>query len=140
MAERADDELDALRALYARLTPPELPDELERADTETAQAVGWVRAAWRTLEVPPARVPLRALPRRRARTLALALTAAAIVLAVLGSALRAVHVRRIEPERVAQAPAVRPAITVNALPDRLELVSGPVRLVLLDPPRPKSAQ
>jgi hypothetical protein len=122
-----------LRALYARLQPPPLADEPFEADAETVRVVGWMQQAWRGLAVPPARAPRRARPRPVRRALA----AAALLLVVAGAAfLRAWRERTAtRPERLAGVGTRTEGVEVlAALPDRLELRSGPVRLVLLEPP------
>ncbi len=138
--------LRELGALYRGLRPPPLADGASEADPETARAVQWMRAAWGGLEIPPARVP--ALPRRAPRALwrlrgparSRLLGAAALLLALGGAALWRALRPGAEPARaprVAQGPAPaaeRGVEVLAALPDRLELRSGPVRLVLLDPP------
>ncbi len=142
-----------LRALYQRLQPPPLADDARAADPETARVVGWVQDAWRGLAVPPARVPLvprrsaplpRLLtldPRTRRRTL---VAAAAVLLLLAGAALwqgLAGAPPLVSVPRVADGSARPDAGGVEvlaALPDRLELRSGPVRLVLLEPPNEPS--
>jgi len=131
-------------ALYRGLEPDPLADAAGDADPRTARVVAWMRAAWEELEVPPARAP-RALRRRAApRRLLLLGALAAAALAVLGAALWRAGPRPL-PAHVAQGPVPRapaepsaPApftAGVVALPDdRIELRSGPVRLVLLAPP------
>lgn len=147
-ADETMDELAAeLRALYRRLEPSPSADELIGAAPETARVVHWMQGVWNTLEAPPARVP-RAIPLRRSerrfvrRTL---LAAAAVLLLLAGAALWHALATRVEPARiprVAQAPPPAPASGVEVLdvrPDQVELRSGPVRLVLLDPPPPKTS-
>lgn len=132
-------------ALYRGLQPPPLADGASAADPETARVVQWMQTAWRGLEVPPARVP--ELPRRVPHALRplrgparLALLGAAATLLVLGGAALWRALRRVdEPARaprVAQNPDDEggEVEVLAALHDRLELRSGPVRLVLLDPP------
>jgi hypothetical protein len=147
VSERDESERDALpedlRRLYARLQPPPLADDIAEADPETARAVRWMQAAWQELEIPAARVPnlARRAP-RRLRRLHFALAAAAGLLLAAGAALwRGLAGAPPEPAaRLAEGPALPAADRVEvlaALPDRVELRSGPVRLVLLTPPIPE---
>ncbi|MSR63978.1 MAG: hypothetical protein EXS08_16260 [Planctomycetes bacterium] len=146
--EPLDGEARELRALYRSLQPPTTADELAEADPGTVRAVEWMRAAYRGLVVPPCALP-RATPRpRRAarpvpRVLALAAAAAALVLGAAALWRRLARpAANPGPERVAQVPApvAREGVEIlSVLPDRLELRCGPVRLVLLDPPPPASA-
>ena len=132
---------DELRALYRRLAPPPLADDVAEADAETARVVRWVQGAYRGLEPARASVPLLlARTRRPARFGPRArLAAAAAVLLVAGAALwRALSGSSPAPapERVAQSPS-GPGSAVEVIdvrPDGLELRSGPVRLLLLEPP------
>ena len=87
--EDAVAELEALRALWREARPAQGPEdageELEATDARTRAAVQWMRAAWRELEVPEPRVPVRARGRllrfpRHVRVVA-SLAAAALVLA-----------------------------------------------------------
>jgi hypothetical protein len=133
-----DDPLrDELARIYRGLRPPPLADAASAADAETARAVLWMQDAWRGLEVPPARVPLPGRRRARPRLLrpALAAAAAALVLGALALA-RLLGRRASEPAPpVAQGPADAGAVEILALQaGRVELRSGPVRLVLLAPP------
>ena len=140
-----DDDAEAsreLRELYRALQPPPLADDADDADPETARAVQWMRDAWQGLEIPAARVPMAPRRVRRvARPLRFALLAAAAALLALGGAAlwRALGRAPSAPSsapRLADRPAPRDTSGVEvlaALPDRLELRSGPVRLVLLAP-------
>jgi hypothetical protein len=139
MAEERDEEL---RELYRRLRPPPLADGAGEADPETARVVRWMQRAWRELEPPRAVLPrsVARRPRRLARPALLA--AAAVVLLLAGAALwRALAARSAAVPRLDVAREPAPAGTdgveiLDVRPDRLELRSGPVRLVLLGPPPP----
>ncbi len=148
MSERDENESDALpedlRRLYASLRPPPLADDAAEADPETARTVQWMRDAWHGLEIPPARVPrvTRRAPRRLRRLRFALLAAAAGLLLAAGAALwRGLAGAPPDPAaRLAEGPALPDADRVEvlaALPDRVELRSGPVRLVLLTPPIPE---
>jgi hypothetical protein len=134
------DEAVELRAHYRRLQPPPLADDLEGSDPETARVVQWMQGAWRGLTPPRTLVPGRTLPRPTVRLvprLRIAAAAAAVLLA--GAALWRVLSRTdptSAPAHLAQAPAepLRGVEVIDVRPDRLELRSGPVRLLLLDPP------
>lgn len=133
-AEREDSErVREWRELYRRLTPAPLADELAEVEAETARAVRWMQVAWRELEVPPATVPIRPVVVRHfsfARR-ALPWLAAAGVLAG-GAALLSRARRASEPEEHVSA---APVAIEDVRADRLELRSGPVRLLLLTPPK-----
>lgn len=143
--------LRELGALYRGLQPPPLADGASAADPRTARVVQWMQSAWRGLEVPPARVP--ELPRRAPQGLRalrgparLALLGAAAALLVLGGAALWRALRHVDEPARAPRVAENPdnaagggdkeseVEVLAALPDRLELRSGPVRLVLLEPP------
>ena len=134
---------DELRALYRRLQPPPLPDDLAAADPETARAVRWMQGAWRGLVVPRTVVPSRLTRPRlflsRGRRARIAAVAAAVLLlggAALWRLSSGIGPGSI-PARVAQIPSEGPLHAVELIdvgPDRIELRSGPVRLLLLDPP------
>jgi hypothetical protein len=133
MSEERDGEerVRALGELYRRLTPPPLADGLDEADAETARAVRWMQAAWMGLEVPPAAVPIAAPPRKKLLRRALPWLVAAGVLAS-GAALLRLGARAPEPEEHVSA---APIVIEDVRADRLELRSGPVRLLLLSPPK-----
>jgi hypothetical protein len=107
--------------------------------------VGWMQDAWRALEPRSAVAPrlaargdaaatLRALPRRGA------LVAAALVLLSTAAALLLAGGDELPPPvagRSAEPPVDGRGIEIlDVRPDRVELRSGPVRLVLLEPPPP----
>lgn len=130
-----------LRDLYRRLQPPPLADDLAGADPETARVVGWMQGAWRGLTPPRALAPGRTRSRRSVRLVPrarIAAAAAAVLLAAatLWRALSGSHLGS-APDHLAQVPAREPARGVEVIdvrPDQVELRSGPVRLLLLDPP------
>jgi len=144
-----------LRDLYRSLQPPRPADEACAADPRTARAVAWMRAAWTQLEIPEAAPPSRTLARPRSRwpgavgPRVLGLAAAAVALALAGAALwpRSWRADPSEPPAsLAQSEGIPgnssavPASghdgiqVITSAPDRLELLSGPVRLMLLDTP------
>jgi hypothetical protein len=146
MDDAAREPADELRALYGRLEPPPLADGVEEADADTQRVARWMQAAWRGIEPPRAlRPPERALAPhphrswhgRRVRWLVIA-AAAAVLLAAGGLFLLsrpAPATRPLSSETAAPAPDSPAGIEVLAIdPERVELRSGPVRLVLLDPP------
>lgn len=119
-----------LRSAWNALEAPAPADDWREADERTRACVEWMRAAWS--EVRPSRAaspPVRAWRGYRPWP-----AAAAAVL--VGSLLSfAVERRGIAEAPTARSPrTAREEITVAAVaPDRLELISGPVRLVLLSP-------
>jgi hypothetical protein len=147
----ADEPLDDLSAelpaelcaLYRRLEPSPPADEVSHADPETERVVRWVQGAWNALEAPPVRVPRSIPPRRSDRRFvqrALVAAAAALLLLAGAAAWRALptRVEPARPTRVAQAPVPASGVEVlDVRPDQVELRSGPVRLVLLDPSPPR---
>ena len=136
--------LDELRRAWERLETPRPEPELEDCDPRTRAAVAWMQAAWSRVEAPAPRVPL-ARPALRPQPWMLPLAAAAGVLLALavvfalqrlGVGVRPADVDTpIAAQPASQgAPAPRPddAVELAALaPDRVELRSGPVRLILL---------
>ena len=136
---------EELRALYRRLEPPALADDAAEGDPETARVVQWMRSAWSGLEVPPARMPLVPLRSARAPRIRFALAAAAAVLLVAAAAWRVLESNppSAPAPRVAEGHAAARDEGVEllaALPDQVELRSGPVRLVLLGPPPTDSVE
>lgn len=135
MSDERDDEerVRALGELYRSLTPPPLADGLAEADEETVRAVRWMQSAWRELEVPPTAFPIRraAPPRKKLLRRALPWLVAAGVLAG-GAALLLREPRVSESEEQLSA---APIEIEDVRADRIELRSGPVRLVLLSPPK-----
>jgi hypothetical protein len=133
---------DELRALYRRLQPPSLADDLDTADERTRNTVRWMQSAWRELEPPRALLPPALArpataqhPLQRVRWIAVAAAVLLVAGGVLWRLLLAAG-ENARPSRVAQAP-VQPERAVEIIdvrPDRVELRSGPVRLLLLDPP------
>jgi len=142
MSDELDLPPDELRALYRRLQPPPLADDLAAADLETARVVRWMQGAWSGL-APRTPVPSGLTRPRgsvphvpRARIAA----AAAAVLLLAGAVLWRLSSTTDQgsaPARVAQATAGEPERSIEVIdvrPDQIELRSGPVRLLLLDPP------
>jgi len=124
---------------------PEATPSLAQSDAETRAAVDWLQRSWTQLDAPALGEVPRALRRRVAQRRAPVLAwrrhaAAAALLLAVGLALRfsaswSTHVPRAD----ASPPvAARPSVAggpqlVSAGPGRLELRSGPVRLLLLEP-------
>jgi hypothetical protein len=147
--QREELPLDELREAWWSETPAEPADELDEADPKTRDTVAWMRAAWQGLEVPEPRLPAarRARPARlRPRLVPLALAAAAALLAALGIYLAtdAGEVERMPAPETHLAQGGSPREPANEATevassgdlaylgsDRMELRSGPVRLVLL---------
>lgn len=128
------DPLDELRAAWRRLEPPAA--EGDSADPLTRATVEWMRAAWRAVEAPPAAIPVRRA--RRWRLVPLAAGAAAGWLALVG------WLAFLRPGGAVRTPAAAPfdpLPTVHAhfrADGAVELVSGNVRLVLVDVAEPSS--
>ncbi len=145
-----DDPIDELRRAWSRVRPPPLAGRLGAGrlgeeDPATRQAVRWMREAWRRLEAPAARVPRR--NRAAGRRPGVKLAAAAIVPLALGGWLVGGWLSDGWPsggwpsgER-AEAEATRTSIprVIRTTADRIELVSGNVRLILLQP-QPETPQ
>jgi ferric-dicitrate binding protein FerR (iron transport regulator) len=143
---RRDEELplDELRRAWATAEPPRPDAALDAADASTRAAVAWMQAAWNRVEAPAPVVPLALRARRRGwRRWAQPLAAAAGVLVALGAWLALQRIPGgarpggVDTETTAQVEGPAPAlpdtkVEVAALaPDRVELRSGPVRLILL---------
>lgn len=135
MSERDPlDPLEELAAQWRRLEPPDATAAVDAPDDATRAAIGWMREAWRAAApAAPRDLPwkLRArLLRRRALPW---LAAAAAIVAVAFLLSRAGEpggrsLGRPDPVRVAaQVPSHR---SFDCAPDRIELRSGPVRLIL----------
>jgi len=132
------DPLELLAASWKRLEAPSPARDLEKEDEVTRRAVLWLRQAWSTLEAPVLRAPrrLRFAPFRR-RVLRPAVAAALLLAA--GAALflpGRPQETRSAAEIVVRAPnppEPRPVLLPDSRPGRMELRSGPVRLILLQP-------
>jgi len=123
----AADPLDALREGWGSLAPAELSDE--PADAVTLAVRAELRRAWAELERPPV-PPLPAPLFRRTRPPVRPWwpsAAAALLLVAIGAALW----RSGGPPRGPSAPAGEGPRVAALTPDRIELTSGSVRLVLL---------
>jgi hypothetical protein len=133
-----DEPIPELRALYRGLRPAEPADELAETAPETERVVRWAQGAWRALPVPAMALPRRRAPARRSHARRWVLAAAGL-LALLTLAWR-LRPRTTEPARRAELGAFsapEPRVEILELtPERVELRSGPVRLVLLGPPTP----
>jgi len=132
------DPLERLAASWKKLEAPSPDRDLEREDEATRRAVLWIRQAWSALETPAFRAPrhLRFAPFRR-RFLRPAV-AAALLLAAGGLLLSPERPgeTRSAAEIVVRAPnppEPRPVLLPDSRPGRMELRSGPVRLILLQP-------
>jgi len=151
-----DDELDPLREAWRELDAPEPERALEQPDEAARAALEWMRGAWARVEPPPALVPGSLRRARRApRWFALA-AAAGIGALLLWAALegagggsapdpeRGATVARAEVDAPVPVPAPEPSAAAEELSaaleqveiaalsaDRMELRSGPVRLILL---------
>ena len=134
-SERDDLPLEGLRNAWQNLTPPPPADGIEESDPETRAVVGWMRAAFESVETPP--VPVFALrrSRRRARLLPMPLAAAASALIAVGLwGLMHRGQRPEEPGPIAlRTPAAEAPVIAALGPDHIEMRSGPVRLVLFQP-------
>ncbi|MSR47388.1 MAG: hypothetical protein EXS13_10040 [Planctomycetes bacterium] len=154
--------LAELTAAWRALESPAPTAALDDADPETLATIEWLRAAWQVSEPPtPSHVPwrVRARPtlRRAMPWLSFAAAAAMLLLSRVPSARRTPappiaprEVIATGPDRrpieapndpsaepvVSAAPppsAVPPAAPVITYPDRMELRSGNVRLILFTP-------
>jgi hypothetical protein len=145
--------LDALRAAYHALPPPPPVRELSEEDATTRAAVAWMAAAFAALPVPACPVPATARPAApapaarsaawsAARTARRFAAAAALLALLLGAAFWLATLRPapdtppapvVVAPRADGTPPAEPRLAtavVAAAPDRLELTSGPVRLLL----------
>jgi hypothetical protein len=132
MSER--DPLDELAARWRRLEPPDPTAAIDGPDAATRAAIGWMRDAWRAATpAAPRALPWRLRARLLRRTALPWLAAAAAIVAVAFLLSRAGDpgrrpTGRPDPVRVAaQEPSLR---SFACAPDRIELRSGPVRLIL----------
>ena len=145
--------LEELRSAWARIDSPLPQDELAQCDERTRAAVEWMRSAWSRVEVPAPVLPVRSVRFHRAQRFVLPLAVAAGVLVALGVWLAlqrfapGVRPDVVSPEiahRTTPAEQAAPDagttylasdIEVASLaPDRLEVCSGSVCLILLTPP------
>jgi len=141
--------LEDLRRAWARLDAPQSAPELEVCDERTRAAVAWMQKAWGRVEAPAPVVPHTAFRRASPRWM-LPLAAAAGALLALGvwialqrstSGVRPEGVSQPSAERTTQPQESAPGgasgliegeVELAALAaDRIELRSGPVRLILL---------
>jgi len=133
MPEEPDDLLAELRGAWRALAPPVPADDLEDADARTRRAIGWLRDAWREVEIPAA-APPRAAPVLRplfgGRLDRVCAAAAALLVALLAwSASERDGGERADATDTAEA---RPGPRVVGIGDNhIELRSGPVTLVLV---------
>jgi hypothetical protein len=142
---RDQDPLDALRHAWQSMPAP-TPEDLLAADRDTERVVDWLRAAWIFLPEPtvvvPSRRPLalrtRAIPLLRAAAVLL-IGATLIIFAFrMGSTSSPVGPTP-EDEPPFSVPSPPPAVEVTDLrSDRIELRSGPVRLILVQPSGPSA--
>jgi len=142
------DPLDALGAAWRSLAPPDPAAALDAPDPATRAAIDWMRAAWQAgAPAAPTAIPWRLrlrLARPSVRPLLpwIAAAAATLLVALL---LRpapspppgaepvelAAHPHPPEPSH-AGSPGASPEL-VSLSADRMELRSGPVRLILFTP-------
>jgi hypothetical protein len=150
--------LRALRALYDRLEPEDASD-LDRQDRATRASVEWMRQAYRSLAPSRARAARGPVP----RSVSVWSKAAAAAFLLMGAGALALQIRskarRPETSRTmaagADAQGILPASFASpgdlvqgadapAIaflgPDRVEMRSGPVRLILLTDPSNRSME
>jgi hypothetical protein len=144
--------LDELRRAWSGVEVPSVPDDLAQSDERTRAAVEWMRSAWSRVDVPAPVLPTRTLRWHRAQRFALPLAVAAGALVALGIwfALQrfapGVRPDVVRPEIAQQttppeesAPEEGSAFLSSGVevaslaPDRLEVCSGSVCLILLTP-------
>jgi ferric-dicitrate binding protein FerR (iron transport regulator) len=139
--EREDDELAReLRALYERLDPAPLGDDADAADPETRRVVQWMRASWTEL-APRSAPPVPARRSRGARLVRLRPWVRLALAAMLLAALTALVLWTRRPQRApladgapsVAAPTAPSLELLAASPGQVELRSGNVRLVLIEP-------
>ncbi len=126
--------LDDLRGVWKAKRPAtsvdELGEDLGGQDLRSQRAIGWMRSAWREMEIPEPRVPTgRVLRPRFARAInVVASLAAALLLALLAYsvAMKQDPVAPLAPTEPPRGPHVA-AIGDN----HIELRSGPVTLILV---------
>ena len=139
------DPLDELRASWGALEPPAPARPLADEDAPTRAAVGWMTAAWSALEAPePASLPSTLTEQLTSRVAPRFPLAARLALALAAGLLAWFGFARSRPAHETAAPAETPveftAVAAPAAPivlianrERVELRSGSVRLVLLQP-------
>lgn len=147
--DRDDAATDGLRKAWRDLTPPAPADGGEPADVVTRAAVAWMATAWKNLPAPVAGMRRSAAPVRlrfRFRRAA----AAALLVAAAGAGSWWLFTNpgagpgpSVPPGTGAPDPGTSvagggpPAVAVlTASADRIEMQSGPVRLVLLTSANP----
>ena len=125
--------LDELRAAWSRLSAPAPRAEADRA---TQASIAWMRSAWDSLE-SPAPDP-RVLLRHRARAERAAITSWAAAAAVIIGGIVFALQRLAPPARpgieravMDSTPSANKPYIAAIEPGRLEMRSGPVRLILL---------
>jgi len=127
------DPIEGLREAWGDLEAPPPDRVLEAPDAETRAALEWMREAWRALEPPAARIPWRVRLARRAGGLRPIAAAAAVLVAAVVFG-RGFFDAPSRPHEAVQPLAALPEVRIASLdPDRMELRSGPVRLILLTP-------
>lgn len=130
--------LDELRSAWSSLEAPE-----PRPDAATVASVEWMRAAWRALPVPAADPSVLVSRRRRAERQTIATWAAAATVLLAGIAF---SVQRLTPPArsgvevtaIGGEPSSTKPYIAAVESDRVEMRSGPVRLILLtNDPEPR---
>jgi hypothetical protein len=148
----ADLPLDELRRAWSRIEAPSPQDDLAQCDQRTRAAVEWMRNAWSRVEVPEPVLPARSVRFRRAQRFVLPLAAAAGALVALGIWLAlqrfapGVRPESVSPQIAQQSTSAEgttqeegsaylaTGVEIASLaPDRLEVCSGSVCLILLTP-------
>ncbi len=136
--DEADEELPLadLQAAWRTLDAPPATAPLDAPDATTLATVEWLREAWQATATPPApsvpwRLRARPLLRRASPWLALA---AALLLFARTLAERPVAPLAIEPPVASRAVPRLDRPIARVTPDRMEMRSGHVRLILLTPP------
>ena len=124
--------LDPLRRAWNALDPPPIA-RAEPRDAATRATLAWLRAAWAVEACPPVRVTRT---ERFPWAVLMPATAAALLAALLLPP-RPPAEPRLPVDRVVatvEPEPVEPVQIVTSSPERLELRSGAVTLVLLNPP------
>lgn len=125
--------LDELRAAWFGVRAPLSEDA---HDAATQASVEWMRAAWRAREAPAADPRVLLAHRARAERLAITRWAAAAAVVIVGIAFTLQRLapsarQGIESGGISGLPSSSEPYIAAVAPDRIELRSGSVRLILL---------